>query len=198
MSSSFFISWFFVMFPLVISPGPANIVFAASGLNNGVKKSLALLCGVDLVMLIKSILIGFGLGKIIEDNPIFLNVLQLLGALYLFFLAYKFFRSNINKDTNENKHLGFLDGVLIQIFNVKGWILIILMFSLFSSANVFELVLMLFVLNVSSHLLWIVFSSYIFRLFLKNKRIQNILFSFSLFVVAIMFILDNELFKSLV
>lgn len=205
MSSSFFLSWFFVMFPLVISPGPANIVFAASGLNNGIKKSLPLLVGVDLVMLIKSIIIGFGLGKIIEDNPILLNTLQLFGALYLFFLAFKFLRNTISSNIKEEKNLGFLEGVMIQIFNVKGWILITLMFSLFASSDILEsntmmillLIGMLSILNITCHLIWIIFSTYIFKLFLKNRKVQNVLFSISLFIVGFMFILDNELFKRL-
>jgi threonine/homoserine/homoserine lactone efflux protein len=36
---SLFILWLGVMFPLVFSPGPANIVFAASGAKVGVKRS---------------------------------------------------------------------------------------------------------------------------------------------------------------
>ncbi len=64
MNSSFFISWFAVMFPLVISPGPANVMFAASGAKFGIKKSIPLMIGIDLIFVVQSILIGFGLGTI--------------------------------------------------------------------------------------------------------------------------------------
>lgn len=206
MSNSFFISWFLVMFPLVISPGPANIVFAASGVRFGVKKSIPVLLGVDTVLVIKSLLIGFGLAGILQNNPIILNILQFFGSIYLFFLAYKFFKMSMGENHVEEKRLGFLDGVLIQIFNVKGWILITLMFSLFMNQNILEnensmillLVVMLCILNVISHLIWISFSSYIISIFLKNKKIQNIIFSFSLFSIGFWFIIENALLRSLV
>jgi threonine/homoserine/homoserine lactone efflux protein len=47
------------MFPLVFSPGPANIVFAMSGIRQGVRGSIPLIIGVDLVFIIYSLLIGF-------------------------------------------------------------------------------------------------------------------------------------------
>ena len=51
---SLFIIWLGVMFPLVFSPGPANIVFAASGAKVGIKRSIPLIAGVDSVFIIKS------------------------------------------------------------------------------------------------------------------------------------------------
>lgn len=206
MSNGFLVSWFIVMFPLVISPGPANIVFAASGVRFGVRKSLPLLIGVDLVLILKSLLIGFGLASVLQDNPMILNILQLVGSLYLFFLAYKFFKVSLEKENTNEKKLGFLDGMLIQIFNIKGWILITLMFSLFMNDSIIEnqtsmillLVFMLFLLNVTAHLIWISFSSYIISVFLKNRKIQNIVFSLSLFLVGFWFIIENEIVRSLV
>ena len=206
MTVAFVLSWFAVMFPLVSSPGPANIVFAASGANFGVKKSIPLMLGVEVVFFAKSILIGFGLGTLLESNPNFLNILQLFGAVYLFYLAYSFLKPVLKNDTSTLKKLGFIDGIIIQIFNVKGWIMIVLMFSLFTTAipdndketTVILLILMLTVLNISTHLLWITSSAYIVKTFCKgqNQKLQSILFSMSLILVGIWFLWDNILLNN--
>ncbi|WP_253822082.1 LysE family transporter [Vibrio sp. 99-8-1] len=87
---SLFLIWLSVMFPLVFSPGPANIVFAASGARVGVRKSLPLLAGIDLVFIIKSLIIGFGLGQAVQNYSSLMNVVQLIGASYLIYLGIGF------------------------------------------------------------------------------------------------------------
>ena len=67
MTIEYFIAWFGVVFPLIFSPGPANIVFALSGAKQGVRKSMPLLLGVDLVYILCSLIIGFGLGVMVSD-----------------------------------------------------------------------------------------------------------------------------------
>lgn len=37
MTTEYFLAWLAVMFPLVFSPGPANVVFALSGATQGTK-----------------------------------------------------------------------------------------------------------------------------------------------------------------
>jgi len=202
MNSSFFISWFAVMLPLVLSPGPANIMFAATGAKFGIKESLPLMIGIDLVFVLQSLLIGYGMGTIFDYNSIYLGAIQIFGSLYLFYLAYTFLLPVLKKNNDVEKKLGFIDGIIIQLLNVKGWLLIVLMFSLFSNigqdANTFLLVFMLFILNISCHLLWISLSSLIYRFFCHNSNfaIQNILFSLSLFLVGVWLIIENEFVQS--
>lgn len=205
MTITFVLSWFAVMFPLVFSPGPANIVFAASGANVGVRKSIPLMLGVETVFFSKSLLIGFGLGSLIEHNTNILGGLQLVGAVYLLYLAYGFLKPILKNENIAPKKLGYLDGIIIQFFNIKGWMMILLMFSLFSTGlpaidkqtTVVFLILMLTVLNLSTHLIWISSSAYLVKTFVKgnNQKVQSVLFSVSLALVGIWFLWDNILFK---
>jgi threonine/homoserine/homoserine lactone efflux protein len=83
--------------------------------------------------------------------------------------------------------------------------MILLMFSLFSTGlpsqdkqtTVLFLILMLTVLNLSTHLIWISSSAYLVKTFVKgnNQKVQGILFSISLALVGIWFLWDNILFK---
>ena len=105
---SLFLVWLGVMFPLVFSPGPANIVFAASGANVGIKRSIPLIAGVDSVFILKSLIIGYGLGEVLHSQPVLMNLMQLLGSFYLIYLAIKFIRSSSSKLDATSKELGFL------------------------------------------------------------------------------------------
>lgn len=49
MSFDYILLFLSLMFPLVFSPGPANIIFAISGMKQDFKKSISLLIGINLV-----------------------------------------------------------------------------------------------------------------------------------------------------
>jgi len=205
MSFIFLFAWFAVMFPLVFSPGPANIAFAASGASFGIKRSLPLMFGVESVFFLKSLLLGFGLSAFLQNNQAFISYFQLAGAAYLIYLAYGFVKPLITKEEIKAKELSYFDGLIIQFFNVKGWMMIVLMFSLFSnsltyentSINILILCIMLAMLNLTCHLIWISFSSVIFKKLLKSQKIQAYVFASSLLLVAISFIRDSNILKAL-
>ncbi|PAY02423.1 threonine transporter [Pseudoalteromonas sp. HM-SA03] len=202
---SLFIIWFSAMFPLVFSPGPANIVFAASGANVGVRRSLGLLAGVDVVYILKSLLVGYSLGKVVESHPMALNIMQLIGAIYLIYLATKFFAATKNISANDSKKLGFIDGALLQILNSKGWVLVFIMFTLFSeqandtfgALGNLILVLWLAILNISVHLVWIKAGDLLARVSNNpnyNKWL-NRFYGGCLYLVAAWLIFDNEIWR---
>ena len=200
MTITFLLAWFAVMFPLVFSPGPANIAFAASGASFGVKRSLPLMFGIESVFFIKSLFLGFGLSAFLQNNQTFISYFQVIGALYLIYLAYGFIKPLLTNEKHQSKELSYFDGLIIQFFNVKGWMMIVLMFSLFSnsltyensSVNILILCIMLATLNLTCHLIWISFSSLMFKKIVKNQKVQAYLFASSLLLVAISFILDSN------
>lgn len=94
---SFIAVWLGVMFPIVFSPGPANVVFAASGVQVGFKRSLPLMLGIDAVLFIKSIIVGLGFGVVFERLPAVLHGVQFIGAFYLVYLALSFLKVKTKK-----------------------------------------------------------------------------------------------------
>lgn len=203
---SFIIMWLAVMFPLVFSPGPANIVFAASGAKVGVKRSLPLMLGIDTVFILKSIILGFGFGQLFEQYPASLQILQFFGACYISYLAISFLKSNTNNASQPEKILGFKDGVIIQCLNAKGWIMVILMFSLFAepaqtqfgAGGIWVLICLLAALNISMHLVWISFGQLITRLTGNqlNQYKQNIFYCLSLLIVAAWLLITNPFWQA--
>jgi len=198
MNTQYFLIFFSLMFPLVFSPGPANIVFAVAGMKQGVKASIPLIIGVDLVFIIYSLIIGFGLGEILKIYPRLIFILQLLGAIYIIYLSYRFIVPSSNKKTNSEKKFTFTDGLILQILNPKGLSMLFLMFSVLldgsfdESTQVVYLVIMLAVLSISTHFIWVAAGSQISK-FTSNKKFDSILnyfFSGSLLLVAIWILLQ--------
>lgn len=159
---SLFIIWLGIMFPLVFSPGPANIVFAASGASVGIKRSIPLIAGIDSAFIIKSIVVGYGLGEVVNSHPEIMNSLQLLGAIYLAYIAAKFLRPHSSK-LEVHQKTRFFDGLLIQALNSKGWLMVFLMFTLFTEQSqetygnngIAILIIWLALLNISMHFVWV-------------------------------------------
>ncbi|MBA5248978.1 MAG: LysE family translocator [Gammaproteobacteria bacterium] len=197
MNFQYFLLFFGLMFPLVFSPGPANIVFAMSGVQQGVKKSIPLIIGVDLVFIIYSLIIGFGLGEVLKYYPNMIYALQVLGAFYIAYLAYKFIEPVKRVQEQKHAHYTFADGVILQMLNPKGWTMLFLMFSVLldgsfdRNTQIIYLVIMLAILNISTHFTWVAAGSSISKLIQSTamKKSVNYFFSFSLLLVAIWLLL---------
>ncbi|KDM93428.1 LysE family translocator [Photobacterium galatheae] len=201
-TTELFIAWFAVMFPLVISPGPANIVFAISGAKSGLKRSLPLVAGIDLIFLVYSIIIGFGFGLTLQKYPQYFQIIQLAGATYLIYLSYKFIKPTQKKDTDKKDEsqktfFSFWDGIVIQLLNPKGLVMLVLMFSLFTTPEssmhtTLSLIVWLCILNVSAHILWVIFGSHILSRWSsgRSEKLQSFFYAFSLISVAVWIIFD--------
>jgi threonine/homoserine/homoserine lactone efflux protein len=204
---SLFLLWFGVMFPLVFSPGPANIVFAASGAKVGVKRSMPLVAGVDCIFIIKSLFIGFGLGQVVQNHPMLMNGLQIIGALYLIYLAIIFIKSSASTAENDHKNMGFIDGMLIQLLNSKGWLMVFLMFTLFTEQakvsfgdnGILVLVLWLAVLNISMHIAWVKAGALLANLSISEHyaKALNIFYASCLLAVSIWLLIDNKMWSNI-
>ena len=195
--------WMGVMFPLVFSPGPANLVFATSGASVGFIRSLPLVFGVDLVFILQSVLVGFGFGTVLQSHPIILQSFQMIGAIYLVYLATGFLKTTKSAELKNSRSFSFVDGVVVQILNAKGWVMIALMYSLFSvssqevfgSASVIALIVMLAILNISVHLVWVKLGATLQLLMTNEKMRQRMdyFYAFSLLLVAAWLIIDNSI-----
>ncbi|MBU3013906.1 LysE family translocator [Poseidonibacter lekithochrous] len=172
------ILWLGVIFPLVFSAGPGNVLCAVCGANNGFKKSIPFILGLNFSYTLYSLLIGFGLGSILLKFPTIFFIVQLLGVIYIFWLGYKFLiRKEVH--TNEsNTKLTFLDGVISQALNIKGLTIVITMYSQFLnedsslSYEVIRLSLLLLILNLFTHTTWSYGGAWMAQKFASNYAVQ--------------------------
>ncbi|CAM4042019.1 LysE family translocator [Gillisia limnaea] len=79
---------------LTISPGPDIIYVMVQGIANGKKHGLITALGLATGLIIHTSLVAFGVSAIIKNSETLFFIIKLFGSIYLFYLAWKVFRSD--------------------------------------------------------------------------------------------------------
>ncbi len=149
---------------LAISPGPDNIYVLTQSIVNGKKYGLATVAGLMSGCFVHTTLVAFGVSAIIKQSDMLFFVIKLLGAIYLFFLAYKVFRSDatlqLSAETVEKKSLGqlFRQGFVMNVLNPKVSIFFLAFFPGFLFSETTSNILQFYVLGI----LFVITSFFIF------------------------------------
>ena len=184
--------WLLIFVPLAISPGPANILFAASGATFGFRDSIPFWLGTNMICVLQSLLIGSGLGYFISAYSGAAEIIKYVGVVFLVFLSIKFIRASAEKERNIKK-LTLKDGVIIELLNAKYLVIPTIMFSQFYSSDyeywtqLVTLTSALAVLTMVSNMVWIVGGKGLSSMLLEtnNQRVQGVLFGLMLSVTAL-------------
>ena len=138
---------------LAITPGPDNIFVLMQSVVNGKKYGLAVVGGLMTGCLVHTTLVAFGVSAIIKQSELLFFVIKLFGALYLFFLAYKVFKSeasvNLSEDNLPKKSFGqlFKQGFVMNVLNPKVSIFFLAFFPGFLFSNTISNVLQFYILG---------------------------------------------------
>lgn len=170
MSVELVVAWFLTFFPITISPGPANLLLSSTSAQYGARRTLPVMWGIVTVFAIQIAVVGVGIGELIFRFPRLFTIFKVLGALYLFYLAWRFFRSSGMKRSQETR-LGFREGALLQLFNFKAMSVPLIMYTQFldpftsTRSQLVILTLALFALIIGSLLAWVVGGSLLQQIF---------------------------------
>ena len=105
-------------------------------MNYGVQKCIWTALGDITANFIQGTLVIFVLGSFFLDNPNFLNTFKWIGIIYLVYLAYDIYKSEL-KDVNSNNYSEksifsfFKDGFLVAGTSPKAWMFFPLIFPQF-------------------------------------------------------------------
>ncbi len=196
MGIAFIALWLSILFPLVFSVGPGNLLCAVAGGAQGFRASLPFILGLDLVYSSYSLLFGFGLGALVQQYPILMQSIQFIGAVYVAWLAFKFFKRK-SVHAKEMPQLRFIDGVISQALNVKGVSIVLTMYSQFLNPEeelapqVLGLTLALTLLNLFTHSTWTIGGAWMARTFASERavRLQSLFFGTMLLFVSVWLLL---------
>ena len=83
------------------TPGPNNVIASYSGFNFGIKKTLPHILGVTFGFTFLIFLLTIGLVNVFKIFPIIQDSLKYLGSIFLVYLAYKIYFSEVE---NEKKN----------------------------------------------------------------------------------------------
>lgn len=149
---------------LSISPGPDNIYVLIQSITNGKKYGLVTVAGLMSGCLVHTTLVAFGVSALIKQSDALFFMLKLLGAFYLFFLAFKVLKSEasivINDKEVSKKSVPqlFRQGFVMNVLNPKVSIFFLAFFPSFLFSDSWSDVTQFYVLGV----LFIVVSFLIF------------------------------------
>lgn len=110
---------------LAVAPGPDNIYVLTQSLVRGKKYGLATTVGLVSGCLVHTTLLAFGVSAIIKDSDQIFFTIKLFGAMYLFYLAYKVFKSDahLQLSNSEVPKKGltqlFKQGFIMNVLNPK-------------------------------------------------------------------------------
>ncbi|MET1115560.1 MAG: LysE family translocator [Comamonas sp.] len=115
-----------LMFTFVysITPGPNNILLAASGAAFGYRRSLPHMLGVSLGAALMLVVVGSGLCATLDRMPLLYTLMRYLAGLYLLWLAWCIAHSGTaGRRQALPQPLRFWQGMALQWVNPKTWMM---------------------------------------------------------------------------
>ncbi|OGT24898.1 MAG: hypothetical protein A3G71_05850 [Gammaproteobacteria bacterium RIFCSPLOWO2_12_FULL_38_14] len=196
------VAWSLVMIPLMYSPGPTNILVASNGASFGLRRSMPLIAGINLGLVLQLILIAFGIAHLFERYHVLFYVLYFSGVIYMFYLASVFLFSKVNEKKIDNARIdcaSMMQGVLVEILNPKVWLSLIMLFSVFSKPQADSSWLILLfvsatlVLNLINNFLWSFLGVFLVKTIFVGSfsKVQNYFYGILLAAVAVWMLLSG-------
>ena len=105
---------------MAFTPGPNNIMLAASGVNFGFARTIPHMVGVTFGFAVLLAACAAGLGLLFETIPSLQLALKIAGAAYMLWLAFKVATAHLsNDDRARGQPFTFLQAVAFQWINPK-------------------------------------------------------------------------------
>ena len=131
-----FYSMLTFMFVAAMTPGPNNIMLAASGANFGFMRTVPHIIGVVVGFFLLMLLVGLGLGQLFEAFPIVRQGLRVAALCFIFYLAWRIANSGTSEDTTkEARPIRFWEAALFQLINPKAVVMSITVNATFISPD---------------------------------------------------------------
>ena len=114
--------WGTILFVSIVSmtPGPNNLLLAASGANYGFFKTLPHMCGVIVGFALMVVASGFGLGILLNEFPQIILPMKIMSVSFLIYLSWRIATGGAHVVERKSQPLSFLAAVLFQTINPKG------------------------------------------------------------------------------
>ena len=160
------------------TPGPNNIMLAASGANFGFRASLPHILGVSAGFISMVIAAGFGLASLFTVFPNLYNIFKSISYIFLVYLAWKIGSAGRAQTQHPDEPLRFWQGAIFQLVNPKGVSVIISSVTAYTSSakavasEVFVLFVVFSFVTIGSTCTWTLFGLMIKQVLNTEKRLR--------------------------
>lgn len=159
-----------------ITPGPNNLMLWASGMNFGLARTARHIAGVNVGFSSLLFVTALGLGSLLQNLPWWSRGLQIVGSVYLLYLAYRIATAGRADSRGGAKPFTFFEAVAFQYVNPKAWVIGITAATafipvdqpLFATSLVFTLVFA--AVNLPCIITWAVAGNAIGQLMVEDRR----------------------------
>ena len=186
--------WGTIFFVSIVSmtPGPNNLLLAASGANYGFIRTLPHMCGVIVGFALMVVASGFGLGIILNEFPQVILPMKIISVSFLIYLSWRIAKGGAHVIEGKSQPLSFLPAVLFQTINPKGisFLLSIMGAQVSDTGPLLPQLIPLFILlpafTVLSAVTWTTFGAAIGRLMQSQQafKIFNVIMA-SLLIICV-------------
>lgn len=118
-----------------VTPGPNNLLLAASGLHFGVRNTLPHLLGIHLGVYTLITLCGLGLGQLLLAAPGAELLLKVFATAYLVYLTWQILGLTPSASTDRQRPMKVWEACLFQASNPKAWMMAITSLNLALAMN---------------------------------------------------------------
>lgn len=110
---------------LTLSPGPDIVFVMVQGMSKGKKAGIITTLGLASGIIVHTSLVAFGVSAIIKQSETLFLLIKIFGALYLFYLAFRIFKSDSGFSLTsksvivDRKRALFKQGFIMNVLNPK-------------------------------------------------------------------------------
>jgi|KBSSwiStaDraftv2_1062776.scaffolds.fasta_scaffold949349_2 threonine/homoserine/homoserine lactone efflux protein len=108
---------------MYITPGPNNVMVAASAANHGIGATLPHMLGIAAGFSVMLTLVCAGLGSALVSWPLLLPLFRWVGAAWLVVLAWQIASAPPPGEGGRGRVLGFFGAAAFQWINPKAWLI---------------------------------------------------------------------------
>ena len=188
---------------LFITPGTPRIVIISYSMNYGVRNCIWTAFGDVSANIIQATLVIFAIGTFFSDYPFFLNIFKWIGIIYLIYLAYDIYKSNLksinSKEISQKSFFSFYkDGFLVAGTSPKAWMFFPFVFPQFIDFNAnylaqFIILLTTYVvLDFLSLIGYALLASKLIEWLKANPKVINTISACALIIIAIIIALTQN------
>ena len=188
---------------LFVTPGTPRVVIISYSMNYGVRNCIWTAFGDVSANIIQATLVIFVIGTFFSDYPFFLNIFKWIGIIYLIYLAYDIYKSNLksinSKEISQKSFFSFYkDGFFVAGTSPKAWMFFPFVFPQFIDFNanyVTQFIILLttyVVLDFLSLIGYALLASKLIEWLKANPKVINTISACVLIIIAIIIALTQN------
>lgn len=120
-------------FSMTWTPGPNNMMLAASGANFGWRRTMPHAMGVTLGFPLMLLLVALGLGRVFAAEPRLAMILSWVGLAFMLWFAWGIANAGSARAEQRSRPLRFVEAGAFQWVNPKAWAFAILVAATYAS-----------------------------------------------------------------